>query len=75
MISIESVVMVVLFLIGCAFIFGILFYVVTYCEKEFPGYNMFFKFARIFLFIAGAFVLIGLILDLMGHPIIAWRKG
>ena len=74
MINIETVVWVTLFLIGCAAIFGLLFYAVLYCEKEFPQIPLFFKVARIFLVLAAVFVLIGLILDLMGHPIINWRK-
>ena len=73
MIGIEEVVYVTLFLLGCAAIFGLLWYLVIYCEGQFPGVPMFFKVARIFLVVAAIFVLIGLILDLMGHPIIRWR--
>jgi phosphoglycerol transferase MdoB-like AlkP superfamily enzyme len=72
--SVDTVVMVVLFLIGAALIFGLLFWAVNYCEREFPGASPFFRFARIFLVLAAVFVLIGLILDLMGHPIIVWRR-
>ncbi len=74
MISIESVIMVILFLLGAGAIFGLLFYVVSYCEKEFPSGGIIFKFARIFLVIAAVFVLIGVILDFMGHPIVVWKK-
>jgi len=74
MITIEAVVWTVLFLIGTAAIFGLLFYAVQYCEKEFPNAAPFWKFARIFLVIAGVFILIFLILDMMGHPVILWRK-
>ena len=74
MIGIDTVVWIVLFLIGAAAIFGLLFYAVNYCEKEFPSAAPFLKFARIFLVVAAVFVMIGLILDLMGHPIIAWRR-
>jgi len=74
MITIESVVWIVLFLIGCAAIFGLLWWAVCYCEKEFPGGAPFFKFARIFLVIAAVFILIFLILDLLGHPVVTWRR-
>lgn len=74
MFAIETVIAVVLFLIGCAAIFGLLFAAASYCEKEFPSTALFMKFARLFLFLAMVFVLIGLILDLMGHPIISWRR-
>ncbi len=70
MISIETVVTVILFLIGCAAVFGLLFFLINYCEKEFPAGGIFFKFARIFLVILAVLVLIGLILQLMGHPLI-----
>ncbi len=74
MISIESVVWTVLLLIGCAAIFGLLWYAVNYCAKEFPGGAIFWKFARIFLVLAAVFVLIGIILQLMGHPLIGWGR-
>lgn len=74
MIDLATVVWIVLFLIGAAAIFGLLFWAVNYCESQFPSVAPFYKFARIFLVLAAVFVLIGLILDLMGHPIIVWRK-
>ncbi len=75
MISLETVVYVFLFLIGAGLIFGLLFYAVIYCEKQFPeAPAIIFKGLRIFLVLAAVFVLIGLILDFMGHPIVEWRK-
>lgn len=74
MITIETVVAVVLFLIGAAFIFALLFFAINYCEKQFPTELPFYKFARIFLVLAAVFVMIGLILQLMGHPIIVWQR-
>jgi hypothetical protein len=69
-ISLESVVWAVFYLLCAAAIFGILFAVVAYCEKEFAGAGIFFKFLRIFLVVAAAFVLIFIILAFMGHPVI-----
>lgn len=74
MIDLATVVWVILFLIGAAAIFGLLFWAVNYCESQFPSAVPFYKFARIFLVLAAVFVLIGLILDFMGHPIVVWRK-
>lgn len=74
MISIETVVWLFLFLLGCGLIFGLLLYLVRYCEREFADYPMFFKAARIFLVFMAVLVLIGVILDLMGHPIVRWRS-
>jgi hypothetical protein len=74
MMSIDTIVHVVLFLIGAALVFVLLFYAINYCEKEFPNAGPFFRAARIFLVLASVFVLIGLILDMMGHPIVVWRR-
>lgn len=74
MIAIETLVWVFLFLLGCGAIGGLLFYLVTYLEREFPGYPLFFKAARILLVVMAVLVLVFLILDLMGHPIVVWRR-
>lgn len=75
MISLEDVVWAVLYLLGAGLIFGLLFWLISYCEKEAsPSATVFFKFARIFLVVAAVFVLIGMILAFMGHPLIAWRR-
>lgn len=71
--SIESVVMAVLYLLGAAAIFGLLFYAVNYCEKEFPSAAMFFKVIRIGLVVAACFVLIFMILAFMGHPVFTFQ--
>lgn len=76
MISIETVVAAFLFLLGCAAIFGIMFAILWYVEKTFPGEttSMICRFARIFLFIAAGLILIGLVLSLMGYPIIDYNR-
>jgi len=74
MIPIETVVWTFLFLLGCGAIFGLLFYLAQYLEQEFPGYPIFFKAVRVFLVLGAVFVLICLILDFLGHPIIVWRR-
>jgi drug/metabolite transporter (DMT)-like permease len=74
MVNIETLVYAVLFLLGAGLILGLLFYLINYIATQFPDSNpLFFKAARILLVVFAVLILIGLILDLMGHPIIAWR--
>jgi hypothetical protein len=73
MISIETVVYVFFFLLGCGAIFALLYYLVTYCEREFPGApSLVWKALRILLVIGAVLVLIGIILHLMGHPLVTF---
>jgi hypothetical protein len=72
-ISIQAVVYVVLFLLGAGAIFGLLLYLVQYLEREFPGFGLFFRAARIALVVLAVLVLIGLVLHLMGAPVVMWR--
>jgi hypothetical protein len=72
-ISIQTVVYVVLFLLGAGAIFGLLLYLVQYLEREFPGFGLFFRAARIALVVLAVLVLIGLVLHLMGAPVVMWR--
>ena len=74
MIAIETVVYLFLFLLAAGAVFGLLFYLVKYCEAEFPSFPLFFKAARILLVIGAVLVLISIILDFAGHPLIIWRK-
>ncbi len=72
MLNVETVVYAILFLIGLALIWGLLLYAVNYCQGELGGNAIFYKAARIFLVLAAVFILIGWILQLMGHPIVRW---
>ncbi len=74
MITLQEVVYIFMYLLGAGLIFGILWGVVYFCQKKFPNVPpMFFTGAQIFLVIAGALVLIGIILHAMGAPLINWR--
>ena len=73
MVALETVVVVIMLLIGAAAIFGLLYYAVSYCEREFPSVPLIWKVARICLVLMMVFFLIFMILDLMGHPVIVWR--
>ena len=72
-VSIESVVWFVLFILGAGAIFGLLMWVIGYCEREFPSIQPFGKFARIALVIGAVLVLIFIILGFMGHPILVLK--
>jgi hypothetical protein len=69
-ISIEGVVWFIIYLLGCGAIFGLLLYLVNYVEQNFPMMQPFAKFARIALVVLAILVLIGIILAVMGHPIV-----
>ena len=72
-ISIEAVVHFVLYVLGVGLIFGLLFWLISYVEREFPSISLFAKFARIGLVILAVLVLIGIVLSFMGHPIVRLR--
>ena len=69
-ISIESVVWFVLYLLGCGAIFGLLMWLISYVESNFPTMQPFAKFARIALVVLAVLVLIGIILSFMGRPVV-----
>ena len=66
MISIETVVQVVIYLIVVGAIFWLLFWLIGYCGIPEP----FNKFARVFLVVCAVLILISILLSLVGHPII-----
>lgn len=73
MISLSTLVYLVLFLLGAALILGLLHYLVSYCEAEIGGNPLIYKAARIALVVLAVLLLIGVILDFMGQPIVRWR--
>lgn len=70
MFSIESVVYLVMYLLGAGVIFGLLLYLINYVSAEFPTMGPFAKFAKIALVVLAVLVLIGVVLSFMGHQII-----
>lgn len=66
MISIETVVQTFLYLLGCGAIFGILYWILRVLKLPEPWNYA----STVFLAVCAGLVLIGLILALMGHPII-----
>lgn len=70
MFSIESVVRLVLYLLGAGLIFALLMYLINYVSSEFPSMGPFAKFARIALVVLAVLVLIGVLLSFMGHQVV-----
>jgi uncharacterized membrane protein YGL010W len=70
MISIETVVWFVIYMLGAGLIFGLLVYLINYVSEQFPSMAPFAKFAKIGLMICAVLILIGVVLQFMGHPII-----
>ena len=72
-VSIETVVWFVLFILGAGCIFGLLMWLISYMERETPTVAPFAKFARIALVIGAVLMLIFIILGFMGHPILVLK--
>ncbi len=72
-VSIETVVWFVLYILGAGLIFGLLMWLIGYCEREFPNSQPFPKFARIALVVLTVIVLIFIVLGLIGHPILVFK--
>lgn len=70
MVSISMVVSIIFGIIIAALVFGLLWYALQYCEAEFPGGGIFWKFGRIVLILLSVFVLIGILLQFIsGQPV------
>lgn len=72
--SMDTVVMFVLYLLGAGCIFGLLLYLVNYVESNFPDIALFAKFARIGLVVLAVLVLISVILSFLGHPLVTFGE-
>ncbi len=75
MIDLSTVVILVLYILAAGAVFGLLFWLIGYVERQFQGevMTMFAKFARIGLVILAVLVLIGIIISIFGGtPIFRW---
>ncbi len=73
--SLETVVELVVFLIIAGAVLGLLYYLIYFVESQFPSPPMalFCKVARVALVILAVLVLIGMLLSFAGHPILVLR--
>ncbi len=69
--------MFILYLLAAGAVFGLLYWLITYLEGQFPGAgSIFFRFARIALVVLAVIVVIFMILSLLGGPqIIVFPRG
>lgn len=67
-ISLSGVVKLIVFLLVAAGVFGLLFFLVEYIGKQFPGEGsaMFVKFAKIALVVMGILIIITILLSFVG---------
>ncbi len=75
MIDLSTVVWVVVYLLVAGAVFGLLFFLINYIAKQFPGpaMDLFAKVARILLIVLAVLVLIGLLVSFIsGQPLIRW---
>lgn len=70
MISVAGAVHFVILLIVAAIIFCLLFWLLNYCESQFPAGGAFFRVGRVILVILAVLVLIGLLLNFAGYPVL-----
>lgn len=69
MISIQSVIHVVVTLIILGVVFGLLYWLIDYCQAQFPSAAPFAGVAKIILAILAVLVVIGILLSLTGTQI------
>lgn len=75
MIDLQTVVMVVVYLLVGAVVFGLLYYLVNFVGSQFPGSEPFIKVARIILVVLAVLVCIFILLSLVGSgPVFRWGR-
>lgn len=70
MIGIEQIVYVIVALLIGGLVLGLLWWLVTYCEAQFPGFPMVFKVIKIVFVILVVLLLISLLLHVAGFPLV-----
>ena len=75
MITIQSVVWFVVYAVGLCIIFGLLNYFVDKAAEAFPSIAQFAKFIKLGLLLLAILVVIGIIMSLLGHPLLSFNGG
>jgi hypothetical protein len=76
-IDLQTIVWLVLYLLGTGIVLGLLLFLVNYIEGQFPGPTMalFTKVARIFLVVMVVLILIGVVIGFFTHtPVFRWGQ-
>jgi hypothetical protein len=71
-IGLGSLVSIIVYLLIGALVLGLLWYLINYCESQFPGAPMVFKVIRIIFIILVVLLLINLLLTFAGNPLVRW---
>jgi cation transporter-like permease len=72
MIGLGSLVMIVVYCLIALLVLGLLWYLIGYCESQFPGFPVGFKVLRIVFVIVVVLVIINMLLSFAGNPIVRW---
>ena len=70
MIDLQTLVYIVVGLLIGAVVLGLLYYLICYLEREFPGFPMVFKVIRIIFVVLVVLLLISLLLHMAGFPVV-----
>lgn len=68
--NIATLIWFVVYAIGAGAIVGLLWFLITYVEGQFPGFPMFWKVVRCVFVVIVVIVLCFVILAFMGQPVI-----
>lgn len=70
MIGIDTLVYFVVGALVVALIIGLLYYLILFCEKEFPSFPLVFKVVRVAFVVLVILLLISFLLHLLGFPVV-----
>lgn len=73
-ISIETVVSLVIYLLVIGLVLALLHWLIGYIEAQFPAVQPFGKIARIILVVLAVLILIGIVLSFAGHPVVRFAE-
>jgi hypothetical protein len=69
-VALGGIVQIIVGLLIAALVLGLLWWLITYCEAQFPGFPLVFKVIRIVFVVLVVLVLIGLLLQMAGFPVV-----
>jgi len=70
MIALADLVYIIVGLLIGGLVLGLLWWLIGYCEAQFPGFPLLFKVIRIVFVILVVLLLIGLLLNMAGVPVV-----
>jgi peptidoglycan biosynthesis protein MviN/MurJ (putative lipid II flippase) len=70
MVGIDTIVYIIVALLIGGLILGLLWWLITYCEKQFPGFPLVFKVIKVVFVILVVLMLISLLMHLAGYPLV-----